>query len=285
MEWKNRDALWIYAFGVALLLVTAFILWKDRRPEWEKHQAGFKQLVAARLGPDRAAQVQTGLQQIWVKDLNRTDRCVTCHQGVEWSGFDDAPEPYRSHPKGVLEKHPLSLYGCTVCHGGQGFATDARSAHATSIKHWDEPLLASEAAREAGLDDHEALIQINCNVCHRNDAETAGADNINRAKQVFAEVGCDLCHIIDGTGNAIGPELTYVGDHHPEHFDFSRVPQVKTVFGWHVAHFRNPVAVSGETEMKKVEIKDGDARDLALLMMSWRRASLPVKYIPKPPSQ
>jgi hypothetical protein len=65
------------------------------------------------------------LQQIWVKELDRVDRCTTCHLGIEWKGLENAPNPFRSHPAEILKSHPLNQFGCTVCHGGQGFATDA----------------------------------------------------------------------------------------------------------------------------------------------------------------
>ena len=31
-------------------------------------------------------------------------------------------------------------FGCTSCHGGQGFATTTAGAHG-DVEHWDEPLL------------------------------------------------------------------------------------------------------------------------------------------------
>jgi cytochrome c551/c552 len=279
MNWKNRDAIWIYVFAFILLAITGVIYRKQYGPEWKKYQSEFKELVTRRLGPDRAARLPTNLQQVWVKDLNRVDRCVTCHQGAEWNGFDDAPEPFRSHPKTILEKHPIAKYGCTICHGGQGFATDARSAHATMIEHWEEPLLSTELGNAYKLKDPKALIQINCNVCHRNDTETKGAEYINTAKALAEEVGCDSCHRINGRGKVVGPELTYVGDQSAEHFDFSRIPNVKSVFGWHVAHFANPEAVAGQTVMPDLSLDKSDAQALALLVMSWKRVNLPIAYI------
>lgn len=282
MNWKNRDTLWIYAFALLLIAVTGVVYAKFYRPEWKKYQAGFKEFVTQRLGPDKAARLPQGLQQVWVKDLNRADRCITCHQGVEWNGLDDAPEPYRSHPKDMLAKHPIAKFGCTSCHGGQGSATSARDAHATMIDFWEEPLLGSSLAKSLQLDDPKALIQINCNACHRYDKETAGADYINTAKTLVDEIGCNTCHKVNGEGKAVGPDLTYAGDHAPEHFDFSRIKDVKTVFGWHVAHFSNPEGVSPQTEMPNVNMEKKDAQALAMLMMSWRRVNLPMAYMHMP---
>jgi cytochrome c551/c552 len=282
MKWKNHDAIWIYVFAILLLGVTMVVYAKHYRPEWKKYQAGFKDLVTQRFGPDKAAKIPNGLQQVWIKDLNRTDRCVTCHQGVEWNGLEDAREPYRSHPKGVLAKHPIAKYGCTSCHGGQGYAADARSAHATMIDFWEEPMLGPALAKSHQVDDPKALIQINCNICHRYDKETPGADYINTAKVLADELGCNTCHKVNGTGMTVGPDLTYVGDHAPEHFDFSRISDVKTVFGWHVAHFSNPEGVAGQTEMPNLNMEKRDAQALAMLVMSWKRVNLPMEYIHKP---
>ena len=130
MDWKNRDTLWIYLFGAGMLALTGYLYWDQCMPEWKGYQSEFHDLVAKAFGEQRAATIPSGIQQVWVKEINRTDRCTTCHQGIEWKGFESAPNPYRTHPKEILDKHPVSKYGCTICHGGQGYATTAAEAHA-----------------------------------------------------------------------------------------------------------------------------------------------------------
>ena len=167
MKVKNNDVPMIYAASAALLLITAWIYWDYFRPPWKGYQAEFRALVAKQSGADKSRQVPSGIQQEWVEDLNRVDRCVTCHLGMEWEGMENAPNPYRSHPRDILKKHPISRYGCTICHGGEGYATGLESAHATTAEHWDEPLLYGELGKMYGMDERRALLEINCNLCHR----------------------------------------------------------------------------------------------------------------------
>jgi hypothetical protein len=129
LNFVKTDKLIVSLTGIAVLLLTGFIFYDYFTPEWMQYQAEFREFVAEKLGPERAAVVPNGLQQVYVKELDKADRCVTCHQGVEWKGLENAPEPFRTHPKEILEKHPISKFACTSCHGGQGYATEMQAAH------------------------------------------------------------------------------------------------------------------------------------------------------------
>ena len=86
------------------------------------------------------------MQQIWVPALGRADRCVTCHQATNWKGFETADQPFRTHPPELLKSHPPESFGCTACHGGQGWAVD--TSRPTGRSHfWEEPLLGKSWAR------------------------------------------------------------------------------------------------------------------------------------------
>ena len=275
----TKDAIKMYALGAVMLLVTGFVFWDYAAPAWQGYQADFRDLVTKKFGPARAAQIPGGLQQLWVAPLDRVDRCTTCHQGIEWKGLENAPNPFKSHPPEILKSHPLDQFGCTACHGGQGYATDVASAHGR-VEHWEEPMLGKQLSDLYLVKDKKALMQLNCNACHRFDRETKGADFINEAKRIVQEKNCRACHTINGRGGVIGPDLTNVGDKSPEQYDYARISGVKSAFAWHVAHFQNPKALAPETIMPNFNFSSREAQSLALLVMSWQRHKLPTRYLP-----
>ncbi len=265
--------------GVVLVIGTALFMWSDRAHDWRYYQMEFTRMVAEQLGEEKAADVPTGLQQIWVADLERADRCTTCHQAISWKGFEKAEHPYRTHPEAPLKTHPVEDFGCTSCHGGQGWAIDTAAAHG-EVAHWEEPLLSRSLGEEYTLaGDKNALMQMNCNTCHRYDRETTGATAINLAKRLVNEKGCRACHVVNGYGGTIGPDLTEVGEKAPEQYDFSRLSGQRTAFAWHVAHFKDPRALAEGTIMPNFNFTTEQAQALSMLVLSWRRHDVPARYL------
>ncbi len=280
-HYRKWDRVTLAVVGLVTFAVTAAPIVQDRSAEWRRYQADFRNLVAERYGTARADAIPRGPQQIWVAPLQRVDRCTTCHRAIFWKGFEQARQPFRTHPSGVLRQHPPERFGCTTCHGGQGYALERTSAHG-EIENWDEPLLGSRLSKRLHLRgvNRNALIQVNCNACHRNDRETKGAESINLAKRVFENQPCGGCHLLNGEGGTVGPDLTYVGDKPADEFDFSHVKGIKSAYGWHVAHFKNPPDVVRDTTMPNLDLTDEEAQALAMLMLSWRKVSLPEGYRP-----
>jgi cytochrome c2 len=275
----KRDRLLLALLGAALLAVTGYVFYDTALPEWKEYQAEFRDLVGEKFGAERAASIPAGLRQVHVPQLGVTDRCVTCHQATEWKGLEGAPEPFRTHPAEILKSHPVDRFGCTPCHGGQGFATESADAHGL-VEHWEEPMLGKDLAEFYVLSDRSAMMQLRCNACHRYERATKGADAINRAKQVINEKGCRACHVINGRGGTVGPDLTTAGEKSPEQFNYERIKGFHSQFTWQVAHLKNPKELVPETVMPNFGFSSADAQALALVVMSWRRSPPPVEYIP-----
>ena len=265
--------------GLVVVVSTILFARSDREHEWRYYQREFREMVAEKLGEEKAKQVPSGMRQIWVPALGRADRCISCHQAVAWKGFESAEEPYRTHPSGILASHPPEKFGCTSCHGGQGWAVDGEPAHGPA-EHWEEPVLGSYLGESYSIvDDKSALMQMNCNVCHRYDRRTEGADFINLAKTLVKEKGCRACHTINGRGGTIGPDLTNVGDKAPEQYDYGRLSGQKTAFAWHVAHLKDPRALVQDTVMPNFHLSTKEAQALAMLVLSWRRSAVPAEFV------
>jgi cytochrome c2 len=275
----RRDLFLLSIIGLAVAGLAAYVSVDDAAPEWRGYQAEFRGLVEEKFGPERAAGVPAGLQQVYVPALERADRCVTCHQAVEWKGLENAPEPYRTHPADILASHPVAQYGCTVCHGGQGYATDTEAAHGL-VEHWEEPVLGAELGEFYLLSDRNVLMEMRCNACHRYERETPGADAITRAKRLVQEKGCRACHVINGRGGTVGPDLTFAGDKSPEQFNYERIKGFASEFTWQVAHLKNPKELVPETVMPNFNFSSADAQALAMLVMSWTSEKIPVEYLP-----
>lgn len=276
----KTDRILIVVSGLLFAAITLATVIDDAVPEWKSYQAEFREIAVDRIGTENIDNITTGIQQIWVEELNRVDRCITCHQGITWPGLEDAPQPFTTHPRPeILESHPTNEYGCTICHGGQGYAVDFLSAHGFT-RHWEEPLLGGVVAADYNISNRNALVESNCNVCHRYERSTEGMPSVNHAKDLIQEKACWGCHIINGTGGTIGPDLTHIGERHAEGYDWSSFSGFESVFNWHLLHFDEPQSIVPETVMPKMGLQTRDRQALSMLMLSWREENLPMKYIP-----
>lgn len=258
---------------------------REQRTEWQPIQRRFRRILEQHGQVAAARAFRPGIRQLWLPRLGRVDRCVTCHLGWEWGGTLPAglPAPLAPHPPlPYLDAHPFEDFGCTPCHGGQGFATTTAAAHG-NVEHWDEPLLDGELARRYGLTAAE-LMQMRCNGCHRRDESTPGMELVNAGKVLFRKNKCLVCHTVESRGGLKAPELTYIGDKNPELFAFTHVSGPHTVFNWHVQHLTHADAVTPHTAMPDFDFEPAEARALAVLLLSWRRQAFPPRYLPAPPA-
>ena len=170
-----------------------------------------------------------GVRQVSIEDgalpsppgrsRDRVDRCVTCHLGVTATLEGDAvPAVFHSHPRQDLflaaaSPHPYKRFGCTVCHAGQGRATDfSRAGHtprtaeqqATWASRWG---WRRDEQRQPMLPVH--LTEASCGQCHS--ATIAGAQALLSGRRLLARMGCIGCHSVDrapaGNLHQPGPSL------------------------------------------------------------------------------
>jgi mono/diheme cytochrome c family protein len=131
--------------------------------------------------------------------LMRVDRCVSCHVGINRPGFEEAEQPYRTHPQRelLLGNHDPDKMGCTPCHQGQGPAVNSTEQAHGKVKFWQHPLLSGKDA------------QATCIGCHANVEYLDGAAAIADGEKLFEELGCHGCHLATGyeTLGRVGPYL------------------------------------------------------------------------------
>lgn len=277
---ENRDFWPLLVASVVSLVAVVAAAYVEYTPEWRNHTEEFKQYLSARGAFGAAGAVPDTVEQIWIPALDRVDRCISCHVNYDGSitTLANLPPLFRPHPAlPYMAKHPFPTFGCTSCHGGQGYAVDEAGAHGQE-EHWDDPLLTTKLASKYGL-SRAQLMQIKCNTCHRADDTTPGMDMIDMGKGIFAKKRCVSCHGLQGAGGIGASDLTYDGDNNPELLDFSAVQGPKTALSWQIEHFESPQKIVNRSGMPNYRLTEEQAKSLALLMLSWRRVDFPPQYI------
>ena len=178
-----------------LAALFAVTMWQDATREWTRYQHRFLKTLTR----EERRGLSGGIRQILVADLRRVDRCTTCHLAVDTPQLALAEEPFTAHPGELLKQHPPEKFGCTVCHGGQGLATETAAAHG-DVPHWEAPLLRGP------------LVQASCAQCHGDVQEIAGeVPLLVKGRELFQAKGCYGCHAVRDFGQTVSQDLTEVG--------------------------------------------------------------------------
>ncbi len=134
--------------------------------------------------------------------VGRVDRCQSCHSGIDKAGFDDQPQPFRTHPDRqlLLGSHPPDKFGCTPCHGGQGAGVNSPEIAHGEVPYWERPLLRGEK------------LQARCIACHAEVHRFPHAERIAGGEKFFEQLGCHGCHLVEGYDGLpkVGPSLRSV---------------------------------------------------------------------------
>jgi cytochrome c oxidase cbb3-type subunit 3 len=177
---KNKYLLLASSAGVLILLLAGAVQ-ENFLKEWRRVQG-------KAYGDDGPIPVQ--LRQVVNANLGVADRCVSCHVSM-------APGESSVRGDKVLVAHTPVVHdpaevGCTVCHAGQGQATEKADAHG-DVHFWPEPMLPREFSF-AG-----------CGRCHTT-LGVPEAAQLNKAILAFERLDCRACHRVDGRGGTVRPD-------------------------------------------------------------------------------
>jgi sulfur oxidation c-type cytochrome SoxX len=223
----------------------ATVVWavvKEARAEWRVWQGRYAALEAREPAVGSGEDGTRGLQQVWLPDLDRVDRCVSCHLGISDPARRDAAQPFRAHPGRWLETHRPDRHGCTACHGGQGEATTHRGAAHEPIPYWPEPM----ASRE--------LMEARCGTCHR-ERRPPGTDWLARGRALMADRNCAACHEVPGheAAEVRSPRLDGLA--------------LKVSPRWVRAWLKKPTSYLPRSRMGDFRLSDGDVEALVAFVL------------------
>lgn len=177
----------------------------------------------------------------------RVDRCQNCHMAVNRPGFENEPQPFRTHPRREVlladHAHPPEKFGCTPCHEGQGPAVNSvRQAHG-EVPYWEHPLRRGPKA------------QASCTSCHLDVQSLQDAPLLAQGQRIFEQIGCTGCHLVKGYEDIpkIGPSLKRIS--------------AKVDPGWMVRWIENPHKVRPRTRMPNFDFKKDEA--IAITAFLW----------------
>ncbi len=248
-----------------LLLCVVAIHSEETQP-WMHYQSEFKQLYITRVTAklrdaesrqntvevtrwqrvlDEVSNAPAEIAQIYLEEAKVADRCTTCHRGIDNPLFQDAPQPFRSHPVELLARHDITRFGCTPCHQGQGAATTVAGAHGRE-ENWLTPMLP------------RPYMQAPCGRCHEVSHGVQGAEIVSRGNDLFMEKGCYGCHDVQG--------MTYLPKFAPPLTPLrSKLAAPKE---WIYAWIKDPAAVSTNTAMPNFKLPEDELGKITAFLLS-----------------
>src|SRR5215475_7328950 len=202
--------------------------------------------------------------------IARVDRCMSCHTGIDKRGFENAPQPFRTHSnfEAIIGKHPTDKLGCTPCHEGQGPAVNSvKMAHGL-VEHWEHPLLAGDE------------MQSRCIKCHIDVGSLRNADGIQIAinwvegERMFEQMGCPACHLVKAYEDM------------PKTAPYLKRASAKLDQSWTIRWITNPHEFRPHTKMPNFMFSREQATEVAsfLFSSSAKDSDEWLKAHPEPPT-
>lgn len=230
--------------------------------------------MALEKAQDKSVSIETrqSIQEVSPTGLNRTDRCITCHLGMENQSMADVPQPHKLHSGDHILHHPIEKFGCTVCHGGQGRAIDRIQAFGENPStHWNFPLL------------HPPYIESSCGKCHlgifSDQFLLEGTETFVHGKEVFIREGCLGCHRARGVGGIIGPDLTEQGEKTKHEYSFTNIQGEQSISNWLKEHFQDPEMVSPGSDMLQMNLPEEELEALVTFTMGLAKPDISYEYL------
>lgn len=243
--------------------------------EWRSHQREYRKILLAKAESEGEVKSARGfnveMRQVVIPDLDTIDRCVACHLGLDDPRMSEVAQPFAVHPGAFLEDHDIDKFGCTVCHFGQGRATNKKEAHAVAAEvFWELPILPAP------------LTQASCGACHDPKyLADRGAPLLAAGLAAFRAEGCLGCHKLGGRGGPLGPDLDRVGDKTRHAYSFAHIEGDHQVWTWHREHLRSPETVVPDSTMPAVAGGDEDIDALTAYLLSLRGTNLTEQLTPR----
>jgi mono/diheme cytochrome c family protein len=234
----NKYLLLVSSLGALALLIAAAVqenVFKD----WRRIQGAAKSPTGG---------IEIRLRQIVVPALRVTDRCTSCHVGMApgEQGLAGAPV-LASHPN---VGHDPANFGCTICHSGQGRATETADAHGT-VEYWPLPMIP------------KAFAYAGCGSCHTH-LQVPNLAQLRHGRTVLEQYDCLACHRVDGRGGTLRP-----GGGGMEGPDISRVGGTGYRTDWYEDHIaRRATAKDGPWKASFGTISQGDRQALDVFLSS-----------------
>lgn len=231
----NKLLLLISSVATLALLVAAAYRENVAR-DWRRLQREYR----AQLPAEQRDAFTVQLKQAYIPKLGATDRCISCHVGM-------APGETAIRGSRLFDAHPPVVhepadYGCVVCHGGQGRATEIADAHG-NVAHWPAPMLPKK------------LSWAGCGTCHTHLAVPNMA-HVERGHALIERYDCLSCHQLDGRGGTLRPGAPALDKPAP---DLSRAGAAGVPSDWYERHeTRSEQATSGpwKTSFGKIPLED-----------------------------
>ncbi|MBI3110281.1 MAG: c-type cytochrome [Ignavibacteriales bacterium] len=221
--------------GVVFFVVLAIAPLKDFFREWKWYQYEYNGLITEL--PRRVKPAEIGIKQLWVRGLDRIDRCGTCHLGLSEPALQQARQPFRAHPR---IDHDFEEFGCTVCHEGQGAATTYKGS-VGNVEYWDKPMYPTK------------FMEASCGKCHK-EKEVLRAPILTFGRELIEESNCAACHRTEGFEKQWTPSLDGIGS--------------KVNRSWLVNWLKNPKAYFAKTRMPNFFLTDDEVNILADFLMT-----------------